>query len=1109
MSYDPKQKARAADWLGGGGEMGNLIRSMDWSKTPLDPIESWPQSLRSAVSILLASRAQIVLFWGPELIALYNDAYSPVLGIKHPWALGKPARECWSEIWDDLLGPLFEKVIKTGEAFWAKDHPFFLKRHGYSEETYFDVSYDPIRDEKGHVGGIFCIVSETTGRVLGERRLMTLRELGARTAEAPTFEVILSRAAKAISINPSDIPYALLYLLEEDQARLVAYTGAEPIAGTRKIELKSDGHFAVSLAKVKSSAAALERTVDGIVETLPVSSAPDRVLMLPFHSGTKVVGMLIAGISRFLLLPGVYRDFFDLVIAQISSALTNVGVLAEERKRAEALAEIDRAKTAFFSNVSHEFRTPLTLMLGPVEETLADPETSSVIRERLEVSHRNSLRLLKLVNSLLDFSRIEAGRVQASYEPTDLPTLTGELASVFRSAIERAGMKLIVHCERFSEPVYVDREMWEEIVLNLISNAFKYTLAGEIQVRLKQVDGSAELSVRDTGIGIPEYELPNIFQRFYRIEGARGRAHEGTGIGLSLVQELTKLHGGKIRVDSVYAEGSTFTVRIPLGSAHLPPDRVGAARTLASTAVGSNAYVEEALRWLSGETDGKDEAWVSTASAPTSTATDTLAFAAHGAHVIVADDNADMREYVRRLLAQHYHVEGVADGEAALTAARREKPDLVVADVMMPGMDGFALLRAIREDPALKMTPVIMLSARAGEESRVEGLQAGADDYLIKPFSAHELLARVSARLELGRMRARLERERAVLADLFRKSPVPIAVLGGPDLVYDLANPAYLQIVGGRDIVGKPLIEALPELKGQGFDELLRGVMQTGIAQTGHEALLKLDRQGSGEAEDTYWTFIYAPLQSDSGRIDSVIAICNEVTEQVLARKKIEILAAEATAELSERRKVENALRASEGRNRAILAQAIFGVAVTDLKGRFVEVNDAYCKITGYTEQELLAADFPAITHPEDRDNNMILIGQMLAGEIPGFTVEKRYVRKDGGDVWVRNAVSLIRDSEQGPANIVALSYDITDQKQAEDELRRSHAELRLRAEELTRFNRVAVGRELRIIEMKKEVNELCQRQGEATRYPLEFEQEGRDTESGRDSKTAAEQDSR
>ena len=420
------------------------------------------------------------------------------------------------------------------------------------------------------------------------------------------------------------------------------------------------------------------------------------------------------------------------------------------RKNIE-LAELDRAKTAFFSNVSHEFRTPLTLILGPVGDAITQAN-KSLSGENLDLVGRNALRLLKLVNALLDFSRIEAGRVDASYEATDLGAITAELASNFRSACERAGLRFVVDSPSLKETAYVDRDMWEKIVLNLVSNAFKYTLEGEIEVSLRAEQGSAVLTVRDSGIGISEEDLPKLFNRFHRIPGARGRTHEGTGIGLALVQELAKLHGGTVQVASTYGKGSRLSVTIPLGKGHLPADAIGSARALHSTAVGARPFVEEAMRWLP-DNPGHDEEIFPTLEPLPSVAHQASVDRGPRARIVWADDNSDMRDYVRRLLEPNYDVIAVADGREALRAAIEQSADLVLTDVMMPNLDGFGLVQAIRADARTASIPVVMLSARAGEEARVEGLQAGADDYLIKPFTARELLTRVAATLSLARLR--------------------------------------------------------------------------------------------------------------------------------------------------------------------------------------------------------------------------------------------------------------------------------------------------------------------------------------------------------------------
>jgi signal transduction histidine kinase len=427
----------------------------------------------------------------------------------------------------------------------------------------------------------------------------------------------------------------------------------------------------------------------------------------------------------------------------------------------EKLAELDHAKTAFFSNISHEFRTPLTLMLGPLEDALAKRDSRSPAdRETLNMVHRNALRLLRLVNTLLDFSSIESGRIQAVYEPIDLAVLTADLASIFRSAVERAGITLNVDCAPLSEPVYVDRDMWEKIVLNLLSNALKFTLQGGITVRLARADAMAELTVADTGIGIEPHELPHLFERFHRVHGAKGRTFEGTGIGLALVKDLIKLHGGSVSVASVYGRGSTFTLRLPLGTAHLPADRIGASATPVATATGAAPFLEESLRWLpdrvqpaAATADVNVEGLASSAQRRAELRSAAGTGAGPRPRVLFADDNADLRDYVGRLLEAVYDVHAVADGEAALAAALAAPPDLVLSDIMMPGLDGFELLQALRKEPKTATIPVILLSARAGEESRIEGLEAGADDYLTKPFSARELVARVRTNLEMARSR--------------------------------------------------------------------------------------------------------------------------------------------------------------------------------------------------------------------------------------------------------------------------------------------------------------------------------------------------------------------
>ncbi|HEX6277476.1 MAG TPA: ATP-binding protein [Polyangiaceae bacterium] len=740
---------QSLDFLAGQGEMARRMRSTDWAETSLGPLDGWPQSLRSPVSILLPSKASIVLFWGPSLVALYNDAYRPVLGAKHPRALGMPVRDVWSEIWETNLRSLLEGVLQTGDAFYAEDRLFLLDRYGYIEETYFDVSYDPVRDESGRVGGVFCIVSETTGRVLGARRMRTLRDL-ARGAGARSLEEACSFSVAALRDNEHDLPLSLLFVAERDGSVPLlkgSTAGAEEL-GDPELWPLADA-LRTNETRVVDLSPSLRNVPKGAWNEAPKQAA---VVPVVAAAGMAPAGVLVVGLNPFRPFDDDYRTFLGLVAGQVGAAMGSAKAREEERRRAEQLAELDRAKTAFFSNVSHEFRTPLTLLLGPLNELAERTGLDTQERANLAIAQRNGTRLLKLVNTLLEFSRIEAGRVEARYVATDLSALTRDLASSFRSAVERAGLQLSLDCPPLSAPAYVDRDMWEKIVLNLLSNALKFTFEGEIGVTVREAEGGFELVVRDTGTGIPENEMRHVFERFWRLAGARSRTHEGTGIGLALVQELVKLHGGAVTAESKYGSGTTFRIVVPKGFAHLAQDRLGSESAQTPPMLGAEAYVEEALGWFPREA-------VDVPGAERRTEAHSGGETAR-ARVVWADDNADMRDYVRRLLEPEYAVETVTNGRAALEAARRALPDLVLADVMMPELDGLGLVRALRADPRTAAIPVILLSARAGEEPRIEGLEAGADEYVYKPFSARELLARVASRIELTQMQRRLEADR-------------------------------------------------------------------------------------------------------------------------------------------------------------------------------------------------------------------------------------------------------------------------------------------------------------------------------------------------------------
>src|SRR5262245_51856681 len=367
--------------------MGELIRSMDWSLTPLGPIETWPSALRTTVGLLLANRFPLLLWWGPDYVQIYNDAYRPIPGAKHPRSMGQPARECWKEIWH-IIGPLIDTPYHGGPPTWNDDIPLVIDRHGFMEETHFTIAYSPVPDTTapGGIGGVLATVHEITAQVIQGRRVEALRGLGARSAEAKTVEEACAIAAEVLSRHAQDVPFALLYLVDGN-ARTARLAGVCP--GGRGVH-ESFAPPIVSLEASSPSAWPLAeafttdriQVVDDLEGRFPLVPAgpwpdpPRQALVLPVPSNIphRIAGLLVAGVSARNPLDDGYRGFFELATAQVATALTNARAYEEERRRAEALAGIDRAKTVFFSNVSHEFRTPLALMLAPLEDALEDPE---------------------------------------------------------------------------------------------------------------------------------------------------------------------------------------------------------------------------------------------------------------------------------------------------------------------------------------------------------------------------------------------------------------------------------------------------------------------------------------------------------------------------------------------------------------------------------------------------------------------------------------------------------------------------------------------------------------------------------------------------------------
>ena len=725
-----------------GGEMGAVMAATDWRSTPLGEPSGWAPALRTAAGVCLECRFPMLIMWGPELGMIYNDAFRPILAEKHPQSMGQAGAECWAEIWD-VVGPMLHGVLESATTVWSEDQLMVLDRRGFDEDCYFTFSYSPIRSHVGGIEGVLVTVFETTEQVVGEGRMSCLRELAEARADATSSAEVIQRAAGVLARFQTQVPFACLYAIGEGrQVDGAAFAGvSEAVPGD-----------AWPLQQVITSRSEVQ--IEGQDEIQPAHRAAPNVraaLAIPVLGGAEpeVRAVLVAGLNPRRAFDADYRSFLALVVEDLAAGLASARVREQERSQAEALAALDAAKTRFFSNVSHEFRTPLTLLLGPLDDLLSgDEPLSEQQRHALLLGRRNALRMRRLVNALLDLTQAEGGGLAPSFQPLDLARYTAELASAFESAVRSAGLELQVDCRPLDRAAYVDVEMWEKIVLNLISNALKHTWEGSIAVKLSSQGDTAELQVSDTGIGIPPEDVPRLFERFHQVKGVRARSAEGSGIGLALVSELVHLHEGEVSVESEVGLGTTFTVRIPLRAAAAGAaarDRAGE-RQSASTA--AETFLAEAERWAAAD-DRTDDPGLAGA----------IPAGASGGRVLVVDDNSEMRSYLRRILAGHFDVQTVADGQAALAAVQSSRPDLVLTDVMMPELDGFDFLRAIRADPETARLPVIMLSARAGHESAVGGLDAGADDYLVKPFSTIELIARVRSNLITSRAREEAARQ--------------------------------------------------------------------------------------------------------------------------------------------------------------------------------------------------------------------------------------------------------------------------------------------------------------------------------------------------------------
>ena len=584
-----------------GDEMSKVIRAMDWSRTPLGPLSAWPQSLRTTVSLCLASNFPISIAWGPQRTQIYNDGYWPICGKKHPHSLGQDFRECWFSAWP-VIGAAFEQAT-AGQTAFLENQRIFIDRNGFLEETFFTFSFSPIRDESGAVGGLFHPVTELTQQTLTERRLKLLQELAEETAQAGTVAEAAQQLIATVARHPLDVPFALLYLvdLKSQVARLAGHTGLkrDTPAAPATVDLQAvtvGWPFAAITLPRKVHVEDLEAKFGDFAEG-PYPEAPKSAFILPIQvpGVEQIFGFLVTGVSPRRPVDERYRAFFVLLQSSIANILRNARNSEEEHRRTSELRaseellrlaqaqliernealqiETERAQAAnrlkseFLANMSHELRTPLNGILG-FSELLIDKKAGTLNPDQTEflTDVLNSGRhLLQLINDLLDIAKIEAGRMELAPESFSIRNLLEEVAGVLSPLVREKNIDYLSKVNLQDDILIGDQKKIKQVIYNLLSNAIKFTeVHGHIEVRIQAAgDRQIEIGVQDSGIGIAPADLSRLFVDFQQLDSSSSRRFQGTGLGLALTKKLVELHGGAIRVESEFAKGSTFTVTLP------------------------------------------------------------------------------------------------------------------------------------------------------------------------------------------------------------------------------------------------------------------------------------------------------------------------------------------------------------------------------------------------------------------------------------------------------------------------------------------------------------------------------------------------------------------
>lgn len=744
---DPRESPRALldSLFPGDDQTSALARAIDWAATSLGDPSTWRPELTAAIRTVLPASIPMLLWWGDDLVQVYNDAYRPVCGVKHPRSMGQPAAECWPEAWPEL-GPRVRRVVEDGTADHEEALLLLLERHGFVEETYWRYSFSPVRAADGEVLGVFVATTEVTPVVVEGYRSAVVRELAALPSVAVgSAHEAAARVVELLAADRRAVPFAALHLPDGDGGLVAAATTGVVDGGDLVPDRVGEGvEHPLAVAGRTRTTQHVATAGDGlVVDPAPLAGhLPAGLLHVPLGTAEgPLEGVLTLGLTPYRALDEEYERFVTLLARQISTLLGDVRGAAAERARVAAYAELDAARSALVANVSHEFRTPLTVVLAAVRELRAPDLAPAEVGAHLDAVERAAVRLDWLVGGLLDVARAEAGRLEVERTAVDLGGLTRDVVAMFRSAVEAAGLVLDTDLEDVVALAHPDS--WSTVVANLLSNAYRFTATGSICVALRRAGEDVVLEVADTGPGIAPDEVEAVLERFHRGPGRPVRGPAGTGIGLAHVRDLVAAHGGSLDVEPGEGGGTVVRVRVPVGD-------VGEGE--APTPVLADSSVVAGLL----EPRARD--------ADPGTVVRGDGLPDDRPLLVLVEDHDDVSRYLVRLLeGDGWRVLPVPDVPAALAVP--VVPDLLLCDVMLPGPSGLDLVRLLRAEGRWSTVPIVLLTARAGAREAAEGLAAGADDHVAKPFEPVELLARLRTHHELARQRRRLVDEAETRAE--------------------------------------------------------------------------------------------------------------------------------------------------------------------------------------------------------------------------------------------------------------------------------------------------------------------------------------------------------